>query len=91
MTRRPSSQCSRNLLKRTTRQCSLRPLHPGLQGADLEFSRPDIGSDVQFASCGESGVGGLDGQRAGVECFGAFAGGICVLILGDGFGVGFRF
>ena len=75
MTRRPPPQRPRNLLKSPTRQGPARLLHALLQRPNLELPRRHVRGDIEFAGRGERGIGGLGGQGARIECFGAFAGG----------------
>lgn len=90
MTRRPPSQGPRNLLKCTARQRGSRSLHPGLQGPDLELPGRDVGGYVKVAGRGEDGVGGLDGEGAGIAGFVSFAGrgGVSLSECEGGFGRG---
>ena len=90
MTRCPAPQGSGDRLKRPTRQRRSRPLHAGLQGADLELACADVGRYVELAGRGEGGVGGLYGEGAGIVCFGAFAvsGGVLKAMFAFGRGVG---
>lgn len=83
MTRRPTSHGPRHLLERATRQGGLGALHARLQGLDLEFPRAHVRRDIELAGRRERRVGGLHGQGAGIERFGALAGGG-----GAGVGVG---
>ena len=72
MTRRPTSQRARHLLKRACSQRVLRSLHSLLQRPDFERPGGSVCSDIELAYCGESGVGGLHGQSPGIE-------GLCTL------------
>lgn len=73
MARRAPPQRPRNLLESPARQGPPRLLHALLQCADLEFPRRHVRGDIELAGRGERGVGGLGGQSARIESFGALA------------------
>ena len=76
MTRRPPSEVLRHLLKGTRGQGFLAPRHPFLQCCNLVLARPHEAVDVQLAAIvvGEGGAGGLGGELAVGELFGAVVG-----------------
>lgn len=72
VTGRSPPQRSRYLLEGATRQGSFRSLHARLQGTNFEFTSFEIRGNIEFSGSRKGRFGGLCGECAGIERFGAF-------------------